>query len=185
MQYAKQNNTSKTLSKDDKKYIQQVLRTFLYYGRTVNSTMLTALSSITSAQAKPTEETMANVKLLPDYAATHQDAVLMYHASNMVLVVHSNASYLRKPKARSQAGGHFFMSSDTKDPANNGAVLNIPQLIKAVMSSTAEAEMGALYINARKAVPMRNLLQEMGHLQPPTPMQTDNSTALGVVNSNI
>jgi hypothetical protein len=61
-----------------------------------------------------------------NYAATHQDAVLMYHASNMVLVVHSGgASYLNKPKACSQASGHFFMSSNTKDPANNGAVFNI------------------------------------------------------------
>jgi hypothetical protein len=87
--------------KDNKKYIQQVLGTFLYYGRVVDSTMLTALSSIASAQAEPTEETMANVKLFLDYAGTHQDAVLTYHTSNMVLVVHSNPSYLSKPKARS------------------------------------------------------------------------------------
>jgi hypothetical protein len=53
------------------------------------------------------------------------------------------------------------------------------------MSLAAEAELGALYINAYKAVSMCNLLQEMGHPQPPTPIQTDNSTALGVVNSNI
>jgi hypothetical protein len=77
------------------------------------------------------------------------------------------------------------MSSDTADPANNKAVLNISQLIKAVMSLAAEAELGALYINAREAVPMQNLLQEMGNPQPPTPTQTDNSTALGVVTSNI
>jgi hypothetical protein len=185
VQYAKQSDTLTTLSEEDKKYIQQVLGTFLYYGRVVNSTMLTALSSNTSAQAEPTEETMANVKLFLDYAATHQDAVLTYRASNMVLVVHSNALYLSKPKACSRAGGHFFMSSDTKDLANNGAVLNIAQLIKAVMSLAAEAELGTLYINAHKAVPMHNVLQEMGHPQPPTPIQTDNSTALGVVNSNI
>jgi hypothetical protein len=147
--------------------------------------MLTTLSSIASTQAEPTKETMANTKLFLDYAATHQDAVITYRASNMVLVVHSDASYLSEPKARSRAGGHFFMSSDTKDPANNGAVLNIAQLIKAVMSSAAEAELGALYINAREAVPLRQLLEQMGHPQPPTPMQTDNSTALGVVTSNI
>jgi hypothetical protein len=77
------------------------------------------------------------------------------------------------------------MSSNTKDPANNGAVLNSAQLIKAIMSLAAEAELGALYVNAREAVPIQNLLHEMGHPQPPTPIQTDNSTALGVVNSNI
>jgi hypothetical protein len=103
----------------------------------------------------------------------------------MVLVVHSDASYLSEPKARSQAGGHFFLSLDTENPINNGAVLNIAQLIKAVMSSAAEAELGALYINAREAVPKRQTLAEMGHKQPPTPMQTNNSTALGVVNNNI
>ncbi len=157
----------------------------MYYGRTVNSTMLTALSSITSAQAKPTKATMASVTLFLDYAATHQHTVLTYHTSNMVLVIHSNASYLSKPKAHSQAGGHFFMSSNTADPANNGAVLNIAQLIKTIMSLAAEAELGVLYINACEAVPMQNLLQGMGHPQPPTPTQTDNSTALGVVTSNI
>jgi hypothetical protein len=77
------------------------------------------------------------------------------------------------------------MSSDTKDLANNGAVLNTAQLIKAVMSLAAEAKLGALYVNACKAVPIQNLLHEIGHPKPPTPIQTDNSTALGVVNSNI
>jgi hypothetical protein len=103
----------------------------------------------------------------------------------MVLIVHSNTSYLSEPKARSRAGSHFFLSSDTKNPTNNNAVINIAQLIKAVMSSAAKAKLGALYINAREVVPQRQLLEEMGHLQPPTPMQTNNSTALGVINSNI
>ena len=185
IQYAKDRDVTNLLSKEDKKYIQQVLGTFLYYGRAVDSTMLTALSSIASTQAEPTEETMENIKLFLDYAASHQDAILTYQASDMVLIVHSNASYLSEPKARSRAGGHFFMSSDVANPHNNGAVLNIAQLIKAVMSSAAEAELGALYINAREAVPMRQLLTEMGHTQPSTPIQTDNSTACGVVNSNI
>jgi hypothetical protein len=147
--------------------------------------MLTALSSIASTQAKPTKETMANVKLFLNYVASHQDAIITYRASNMVLVVHSNVSYLSKPKAQSCVGGHFFMSSNIKDPKNNSAVLNIAMLIKAVMSLAVEAELGALYINARKAVPMCQLLAEIGHIQPPTPTQTDNSTALGVANSNI
>jgi hypothetical protein len=105
--------------------------------------------------------------------------------STQVLVVHSDASYLSKPKAQSQAGGHFFLSLDTEDPINNGAVLNIAQLVKTVTSSAVEAELGALYINACEAIPQCQTLAEMGHKQPPTPMQTNNSTALGVVNNNI
>ena len=77
------------------------------------------------------------------------------------------------------------MSNDSTDPPNNGAVLTIAQIIKNVMSSAAEAELGALFINCREAVPARHTLEEMGHKQPPTPMQTDNTTALGVVTNNI
>ena len=77
------------------------------------------------------------------------------------------------------------MSDKSQFPPNNGAVLNIAQIIKAVMTSAAEAELGALYINAKKAVPMRITLEEMGYQQPKTSMQTDNTTALGVVTNNI
>jgi hypothetical protein len=77
-----------------KKYIQEVIGVFLYYSRAVDSTMLTALSAIASAQAEPTEETMTRSKQFLDYTATHQDAILTYKRSNMVLVIHSDASYL-------------------------------------------------------------------------------------------
>ena len=53
------------------------------------------------------------------------------------------------------------------------------------MSSAAEAELGALFINAKEAVHLRQMLSEMGHPQPRTPIQTDNSTAEGVVNSRV
>jgi hypothetical protein len=53
------------------------------------------------------------------------------------------------------------------------------------MSSAAEAEIGALYLNARDAVYLRQILAEMGHPQPPTPIQTDNTTAEGLVNNKI
>jgi hypothetical protein len=118
----------------------------------MDPTILTSLSFIASTQAEPTKETMIKMHSFLDYAATHLDAIITYRVINMVLVVHRDASYLSKPKVRSQAGGHYFMSSDTNDPNNNGAVLNIAQLIKTVMSSTAEAELGALYVNAPKAI---------------------------------
>ena len=120
-----------------------------------------------------------------DYVASHPDAILTYSESNMVLNVHSDASYLSKPKAKSRAGGHFFMSNNEKDPADNGAVLNIAHLIKAVMSSAAEAEIGALFLNSRQAIPARTMLEEMGHIQSPTPIQIDNTTALGFVMKNL
>ena len=53
------------------------------------------------------------------------------------------------------------------------------------MSSAAEAELGALYINARQTIHIRNILNEMGHKQPPTPVQVDNSTAVRIINNKI
>ena len=72
-----------------------------------------------------------------------------------------------------------------EDPPNDGAVLNVSKILDTVMSSAAEAELGALYINAREAVPMQHLLEEMGHKQTKIPIQTDNSTACGIVNNTI
>ena len=77
------------------------------------------------------------------------------------------------------------MSEDNQDPKNNRAVLNLAKIIKSVMSSAAEAEIGALFINSRQAISARRLLEEMGHVQPPTPIQTDNTTVLGFVNKKI
>ncbi len=101
VQYAKSEDTAQRLSPAEKKYIQEVIGVFLYYGRGIDSTMLTALSAIASAQAKPTEKTMTRCKQFLNYTATHQDAILTYKISNMVLIIHSDASYLSKPKARS------------------------------------------------------------------------------------
>ena len=103
----------------------------------------------------------------------------------MKLAAHSDASYLSEPKARSRAGGQFFLSSDSSVPHNNGAVLNIAHIITHVMSLATEAKLAALYIIAREAVYIRIILQELGHKQPPTPLQTDNSMADGVVNGNV
>ena len=50
------------------------------------------------------------------------------------------------------------------------------------MSSAAEAEIGALYMNARQLLPLRVTCEELGHPQPATPMQTDNNTASGIIN---
>ena len=53
------------------------------------------------------------------------------------------------------------------------------------MTSAAEAELGALFIAAQKLIPLRHTLVEMGWSQPPTPVQTNNTTAAGVVNKTL
>ena len=53
------------------------------------------------------------------------------------------------------------------------------------MSLAVEAELGALYLNAKEAIYLRKILHEMGHIQPCTPILTDNTTAEGVINKKI
>ncbi len=157
----------------------------LYYTHCIDNTMLPALGSLATQQANPTQNTKTLVHQLLNYAVTHPDAIITYQASDMVLAGHSNASYLSETNARSRAGGYFFMSNDDAIPSNNGAILTISQIIKAVMSSAAGAEIRALYINCKEAILAQHALEFLGHKQPPTPMQTDNTTSLGVVNNNV
>ncbi len=136
-------------------------------------------------QAAPIESTMEEIKQLLDYCASQEETIVTFHASDMILAVHSNVGYLNKHKSQSRAGGHFYLSSDVPYPSNNGPILNIAKVIDAVVSSAAEAELGALFINARELVYLCRILVEMGHPQPKTPIQTDNSTAKGFINSKI
>ena len=77
------------------------------------------------------------------------------------------------------------MPTDKEILHNNGAVFNISQIVPAVMSSVVEAELGALFVNTKMAVSMRQTLQELGHPQPRTPIQTDNSTAHALLTNKI
>jgi hypothetical protein len=131
VQYAKAIDASPAATKNKEKYIRQVIGVLLYYGRAVNSTILVGLSSLAAAQAKPTKQTLSLVKWLLDYIATNPDTILTYKKSNRVLAVHSDASYLSEPSARSRVGGHFFCSADVDNLPNNGAILNISKILKA------------------------------------------------------
>jgi hypothetical protein len=149
--------------KEETKYVQAVAGTLLYYARAVNTTILMAFSLIATKQVNPTQETIKRVKQLLDYSATQEDAIITYNASKIILAIHSNARYCNKKNAHNQAGGHFFLSNDKKIPPNNGAILMNTTMIKAVMSLAAEAKLGALYLNAKGAVYLWQILSETGH----------------------
>jgi hypothetical protein len=63
----------------------------------------------------------------------------------------------------------------------NVSVLTLSTILGMVFASAAEAEIGALYLNAKEGVNIRNILWEMGRPQPSTPMQTDNTTSHGIL----
>jgi hypothetical protein len=159
---------------------------FFYYARAVDPTVLMPLNDIATEQTKVTEKTQAAMNQLLDYLATHPDATIRYHASDMILHIHSDASYLSVSKARSRLGGLFFLGNKSSEQDTlNGSILNVASVIKNVVASAAESEVGACFHNAQSVAPLRVTLTEVGHSQPPTPLRTDNSTAFGILNETI
>ena len=63
--------------------------------------------------------------------------------------------------------------------------MELSTILKCVAVSAAEAELGALFLNAQEAKIMRLTLEEMGHPQPPTPIHCNNTTAVGIVHNTI
>ena len=148
--------------------------------------MLVALGTIASAQTQGTTKTMdATIQLL-DYAAPHPDAAIRFHASDMILYVHSDASYLSEPRSKSRVGGIFYLGNKddpTRIDRPNGPIHVETRILKHVVSAASEAEIGALFHNGQETVFLRNVLNEMGRHQPgPTRIVTNNSTAAGFAN---
>lgn len=110
-------------------FIQQVTGTFLYYARAMDPTMLMALSAIAADQADPTENTHVKTLYFLDDVATHPDAIIIFKKWKMILAIHSDASYLTEPKARSRAGGHYYMADEDKERPKGGPVHNVAQII--------------------------------------------------------
>jgi hypothetical protein len=95
--------------------IQKVTGSVLYYARAVDPTVLMPLNDIATEQTKATEKTQAATNQMLDYLATHPDATIRYHASDMILHIHSDASYLSVSNARSRLGGLFFLGNKSPE----------------------------------------------------------------------
>ena len=167
VQYAEDQDISPLLEKEGRKFIPKIVGTVLYYSRAVDCTMLAALGSIATQQENPTKSTTKKVNQFINYAATHPDIIVTYRASNMILAIHSDALYLSETNARSRVVGYFYVSDNSPNLPNNGAIITIAQIIKQVMLLATEAKLGALYINCREAIPTPRILQEMGQPQLP------------------
>jgi hypothetical protein len=166
--------------------IQKVTGSVLYYARAVEPTVLMPLNDIATEQTKAMEKMQATTNQLLDYLAAHPDVTIRYHASDMILHIHSDASYLSVSNARSRLGGLFFLGNKYPEQETlNGSILNFASIIKNVVASTADPEVGACFHNAQSGDPLRVTLTELGHTQPPTPLRMDNSTAYGIVHETI
>jgi hypothetical protein len=151
-------------------------------------TVLMALSSIAIEQTKATEQTMERCTQLLDYLANHSETKVRFYASDMIMNIHSDASYLSAGKARSRTCGHFFMGWLPRDDAPiriNGAFHVSTNVICFVVASAAEAELVALFHNCQAGIIFGKILEDLGHVQPKTPVHCDNATAVGIANDTV
>jgi hypothetical protein len=152
----------------------------------VDPKLLVPLSTLASKLYTSTTTTIKSVAHLLDYCSTHHEATIRYYASDMQLKIHSDASYLSKPKYKSRIGGCFYFGGKTNartKPLSNGPLLCQTTVLKHVVSSVAEAEVGALFVSAKEGTVTRTTLSEMGHNQDATDLTTDNTIADGIINN--
>ena len=80
--------TTTPLTPTDRKWVQEFLGTFLYYARTIDPTMLPAISSISAAvSTSPISDIRSRINHFLNYASTHPNATLKYTASAMHLLI--------------------------------------------------------------------------------------------------
>ena len=82
----------------------------------------------------------------------HENTILLFYESDMILQVHSDVSYLTAIKSRSRAGGHFFFGPIpiSGEPIQlNGSIHALVKILKFVTSSAAEAKLISFFLNAK------------------------------------
>jgi hypothetical protein len=177
MQYATRDETPLLLDKQCTT-TQKITGSVLYYSRAVYPTVIMPLNDIATEQTIATEKTKIAAGQLFDYMATHPDATIRSHASDMILHTHSDASYLSVSKSRSRLGGLFFLGyNPPNEDKPNRSILNVASVIKNVVASAAASEVGACLENIT--------LTELGHKQAAAPLRTDKSTDYGILNETI
>ena len=131
-----------------KKRVQGIFVALLYYAQYVDNKLLVDLSDIRSQQATATKHINEAINKILDYCATYPSDGIIYRSSDMVPCAHSDKGLNNESKGRSRSGAHIFLSENKSMPRWNGYVLALAKIIKFVMSSASEAELGAIFITA-------------------------------------
>jgi hypothetical protein len=111
-------NNSPALSAKDVNKLQQLTGTLLYYARVFDPTLIMPINVLASEQTKATADTADKVIKLLNYCNTHPETKIRYHAFDMILHIHSDASYLSEREAKSRSGGSFTWVAALTQPTN-------------------------------------------------------------------
>ena len=170
---AKEYSEEPLLDKKKNTKVYQVVGKILFYARELDSNMLMGLNTIATQQDHAKARTGTFVTNILNFCATYTDAVLTFDASDTILHIHTDASFLLEPKAKSQAGGYFYLSDFPADPTkamHNSPIHVLCQILRNILASASEAELAAIFKNAQMGDIIRATLWDLGHIQHPTPL---------------
>jgi hypothetical protein len=89
--YVEDEKNSPALSAKDVNKLQQLTGTLFYYARVVDPSLIMPINVLKSEQTKATSDTVDKVIRLINYCNTHPKTRIQYHASDMILYIHSDA----------------------------------------------------------------------------------------------
>ena len=184
---------SPILTKEDNTLVRRIVGFALCIARMLDMTMLVACNEIALQQCEATTKTLNVCSWLLDYMSTYPNPSITFKRSDMILWISSDSSYQSASKSRSRVGGYHFLGnkySPTKDLVFQRNFINAPTHVEAsilrnIMGAASESEIAAAYANAKDGVESRVTLMEMGHEQPSTPLEIDNTTAFGILTKQL
>ena len=118
---------------------QENVGILLDYSEAMGPTLACALRSIAARQMNGITSVLEAC-----HVAIHPHAAICYHAIKMILVVHSDASYLSEPDSKIHMRGHYFLTDNNSNAPNNGTILILAAIIRYVVPSTSEANFAAI-----------------------------------------
>jgi hypothetical protein len=180
-------DSSPPASDSQKKDLQIAIGYLMYYGRCVDCRLLTATCALACELSRATLDTLTRLDRLLGFASAHRNGHRLYHASDMILEIWSDASYLSRPRARSVAGSYHHLTRAptpgfTHDPLAfiNGPISCHSTQIPVVCSAVQESEYAGLFAAAKIGDVERRILHDLGYPQPPTLILCDNECAVGL-----
>ena len=157
------------LEKKATKRIQSIMGAMIYYAQSVDSTMIREINEISRVKSQPTWDTEEKSRMLLDDATTYPNEIPSYKASDMVLHVDSDASYLTMPETRSCYAGHFYLGNwPSPSPIKpnhdrNGPIHMECKKIHNVVSYAAETETCGTLKNRKTDIDIKPTIIKLDH----------------------
>jgi hypothetical protein len=175
-------DSSPALDASGVKKLQSIIGSFQYIAQCVDCTQLVKLGQLASEQSKATAETQEKANHFLQYVASWSAATIIFRPSDMQLKITSDAGYLSEPNAGSRAGGHYHLGKKKDSNFVNGPFHILCKRLDVVVASAGEAEYGGVYENGKEGEQFRRTLEDLGHPQDATPIETDNQFAYSLAN---